>query len=191
MPEPTQKTQMKMLWDEHNLYIAAILYEEHLWSTLTRRDAIIYRDNDFEIFLDPDGDGLNYYELEINVFGTVMDLFMNKPYRKGGKADLKWDFDGLETAVYYKGTINDPSDTDLYWQVECAIPWSSLSSNQGISPKVGDEWRINFSRVQWDLEIVENKYIKLKRPEHNWVWSPQGKIDMHIPEQWGYLKFID
>ena len=27
------------------------------------------------------------------------------------------------------------------------------------------------------------------RPEHNWVWSPQGVIDMHRPERWGYLQF--
>ncbi len=26
-------------------------------------------------------------------------------------------------------------------------------------------------------------------PEHNWVWSPQGIIDMHAPEKWGYLQF--
>ena len=26
-------------------------------------------------------------------------------------------------------------------------------------------------------------------PEHNWVWSPQGVINMHYPERWGYLQF--
>ena len=57
-------------------------------------------------------------------------------------------------------------------------------------PKDGDQWRINFSRVEWDIEIVDGKYRKLeKRPEHNWVWSPQGVIDMHRPERWGYLQF--
>jgi hypothetical protein len=28
-----------------------------------------------------------------------------------------------------------------------------------------------------------------KRPEHNWVWSPQGVINMHRPERWGILQF--
>ena len=64
-PAPKHKTKMKMLWSKHYLYIAAELEEPHLWATLTERDAIIYRDNDFEVFIDPDGDGLNYYELEI------------------------------------------------------------------------------------------------------------------------------
>ena len=27
------------------------------------------------------------------------------------------------------------------------------------------------------------------RPERNWVWSPQGVIDMHRPERWGYVQF--
>ena len=25
--------------------------------------------------------------------------------------------------------------------------------------------------------------------EDNWVWSPQGVIDMHRPERWGYVQF--
>ena len=25
-------------------------------------------------------------------------------------------------------------------------------------------------------------------PENNWVWSPQGVIDMHHPEHWGFLQ---
>ena len=27
------------------------------------------------------------------------------------------------------------------------------------------------------------------KPEDNWVWSPQGKINMHLPEFWGYVQF--
>ena len=27
--------------------------------------------------------------------------------------------------------------------------------------------------------------------EDNWVWSPQGRVDMHQPEHWGYLQFAD
>lgn len=57
-------------------------------------------------------------------------------------------------------------------------------------PKDGDQWRINFSRVEWDTIIENGKYLKVKgKPEHNWVWSPQGVIDMHRPERWGYLQF--
>lgn len=188
-PAPPLKTSMKMLWDKHYLYIAAHLEETHLWSTLTEKDAIIYRENDFEVFIDPDGDGLNYYELEINTLGTILDLFLNKPYNQKGKADLKWDFVGLKSAVSLQGSLNDPADQDSSWVVEIAIPWTSFSANSGRPPANGDQWRINFSRVQWDLETAGGEYLKMNLPEHNWVWSPQGEVNMHIPGMWGYLNF--
>ena len=28
-----------------------------------------------------------------------------------------------------------------------------------------------------------------RQKEDNWVWSPQGVIDMHRPERWGYVQF--
>lgn len=43
--------------------------------------SIIYQDNDFEVFLDPDGDNLMYYEVEVNAAGQVWDLLLVKPYR--------------------------------------------------------------------------------------------------------------
>ena len=62
-------TRFKMLWNKQYLYIAACLGEPAIWGKLTKRDAIIYKDNDFEVFIDPDGDGLNYYELEKKLGG--------------------------------------------------------------------------------------------------------------------------
>ena len=52
-PAPTKQTYMKMLWDEECLYIAGIIEEDQVTASLTERDAIIYRDNDFEVFIDP------------------------------------------------------------------------------------------------------------------------------------------
>ena len=222
-PDPAWTTRAKITWDECCLYVAAELEEPHLWATLTGRDAIIYRDHDFEVFLDPDGDGLEYYELEINALGTEFDLFLDKPYRHGGKAHIGWDMAGLRTAVRLVGTLNDPSDRDEGWTVEMAIPWLALrppdavgadaargdadarrpgaqdagSRAEGAAPSPGDEWRVNFSRVQWPLDVVDVRYRKAREPvdwsdhpEDNWVWSPQGEIDMHLPEMWGVVRFI-
>jgi hypothetical protein len=47
-------------------------------------DATVWiHDNDFEVFIDPSSSGHNYYEIEINAFNTVFDLFLAKPYRSG------------------------------------------------------------------------------------------------------------
>jgi len=43
--------------------------------------SIIFHDNDFEVFLDPDGDNWMYYEIEVNAAGQVWDLMLVKPYR--------------------------------------------------------------------------------------------------------------
>lgn len=193
-PRPRFRTRAKMLWDDQYLYIAAQLDEPHVWGTLTERDSVIFQDPDFEVFLDPDGDGHEYYEFEINALNTGWDLRLPKPYKDGGPALNEWDIAGLRTAVHIDGTLNDPSDTDRGWTVELAFPWAALGeySTRPAPPLPGDQWRINFSRVEWDIEVVDGRYRKIAgRPEHNWVWSPQGIIDMHRPERWGYVQFSD
>lgn len=191
-PKPRHRTRVKMLWDDDALYIAAELEEPHVWATITKHDAVIFQDNDFEVFLDPDGDSHLYAELELNARNTTWDLLLTKPYKDGGKALNGWEIIGLQTAVFVDGTINDPRDIDKGWTVEIKWPWAGLKELTGVAapPRDGDQWRVNFSRVEWDTTVVNGKYQKAPdRPEHNWVWSPQGVIDMHRPERWGYLQF--
>jgi hypothetical protein len=181
-----------MLWDDRYFYIGAELQEPHVWGTLTKHDSIIFNDNDFEVFIDPDGDNHNYAELELNALNTTWDLLLTKPYRDGGKALNEWEMAGLKTAVHVDGTLNDPRDNDRGWSVEIAIPWQAFRKLTDISlpPKDGDQWRVNFSRVEWKTEIKEGQYHKVKgHREDNWVWSPQGVVDMHRPETWGYIQF--
>ena len=61
-----------MLWDDDYFYIGAELREPHVWGTLTAHDSVIFHDNDFEVFIDPNGDNHEYYEFEINALGTVL-----------------------------------------------------------------------------------------------------------------------
>ena len=62
-PKPFYDTKAKMLWDDNYFYFGVEMEEPHVWATLKERDAVIYYDNDFEIFLDPDGDTHNYLSL--------------------------------------------------------------------------------------------------------------------------------
>ena len=198
-PIPHYKTRVKMLWDDAYFYIATEMKEEHVWGKLTKRDAVIYHDNDFEVFIDPDNDTHNYYELEVNALNTVWDLLLMKPYRDAKQVALTdWDIMDLKTGVEVQGTLNDASDLDSSWTMEIAIPWSTFRevSDTDVPPKENDQWRVNFSRVQWEMEIDNGKYKKAKDPEtnrnipeSNWVWSPQGIIAMHYPEMWGYVQF--
>ena len=69
-PRPRFRTRAKMLWDADNFYIAVELEEPHVWGKLTKHDSVIFNDNDFEFFIDPDGDNHEYYEFEINALNT-------------------------------------------------------------------------------------------------------------------------
>ncbi len=190
---PFCQTKVKMLWDDQYLYIGAYLEENDLWSVLEQRDDIVYFDNDFEVFIDPDDDTHDYCELELNCLNTVWDLLIIKPYRDRNRvAYNSWDIKGLKTAVFKEGTVNNNRDEDKYWSVEIAIPWTSLSelTPKQVPPIDNDLWKINYSRVQWPLEKTRETYQKVKgKAENNWVWSPQGLVAMHYPEQWGTVQF--
>ncbi len=44
--------------------------------------------------------------------------------------------------------------------------------------------------MEWQIRTVGNRYEKIPAtPEDNWVWSPQGVVDMHRPEMWGLVQF--
>lgn len=191
-PKPRFRTRAKMLWDETYFYVAAQLDEPHVWGTITRHDEVIFQDPDFEVFIDPNGDSHEYYEFEMNALNTGWDLYLPKPYKDGGPALNAWEIPGLKTAVHVRGTLNDSSDTDEGWSVEIAFPWKVLGEHarRPAPPQPGDQWRVGFSRVEWQIEIKDGQYVKLPNtPENNWIWSPQGVIDMHRPERWGYVQF--
>ena len=199
-PLPYYKTRVKMLWNDTYLYIAAQLEEPHLWATYTERESVIFHENNFEVFIDPNGDTHNYYEYEVNALGTEWDLMMTKPYRYNGLPISAWDLAGLKKGINLQGTLNDPSDIDTGWTIEMAIPWKTLkeAATRGPGPFAGDKWRVNFSRVEWRLDVIDGEYSKTINPEtgnsfpeHNWVWSPQHVVDMHKPEYWGIVQLSE
>lgn len=199
-PAPFMQTRAKMAYDEKGMYFAALMEEPHVWGTIREHDAVIYHDNDFEIFLNPTNDTHNYLEYEINALGTDWDLYLSKPYRDAGCTVLNnWEFMGKKAAVYVDGTLNNPKDTDKSWSVEVFIPWYSvyqvIRGKEG--PEAGEKMRVNFSRVEWTAEVKDGRYVKVpkkgedKIAEYNWVWAPTGVINIHMPEYWGFVQFSD
>lgn len=205
---PHFRTRAKMGWNDEFFYVGAEMEEPHVWGTITKKNAVIFEDNDFEVFIDPDGDGLNYYEFEINALGTIWELSLPKPYGAGGKPILGCNMEGLRCGVAVDGTLNDPSDEDKGWSVAVAFPWAGLArynKERPTPPQPGDMWKLNFSRVQWKHEIIDGRYVRIpphgtplaeslnpeeqEHPEDNWVWSPQGAVNMHLPAHWGEVVF--
>lgn len=200
MPLPRFLTKAKMLWDDENFYFGAILNGDEIWGHVTKRDDVIFQDNDFEIFIDPDSDTQQYYEFEMNVLNTVWDLFLPVAYRDGGSGLNGYDIHDLRTAVAVNGSINDPKGDNKSWSVEVVIPFAAITEclSERRSPKDGEYYRVNFSRVQWKVDVTEHGYEKQKEPatghplpEDNWVWAPTGVINIHYPELWAFVFFTD
>jgi hypothetical protein len=196
-PAPAYRTRVKMLWDEAFLYIGAELAEPDIWSMLTTHDEIVFHDNDFEVFIDPNSDTREYYEIEINARGTVFDLYLHRPYREGAPAIHEWNVTGgFSKSVSFKGTPDDPRDVDQSWTVMMAIPWKAFMppsdqridalpqdqrtfgerARKGAAPKPGDTWSINFSRVQWrhNHEVLDAAGMRLATPNAAVRSAPGG-----------------
>lgn len=201
-PTPRFATRAKIAWDHENLYFGAILEGNEIWGNITECDAVIFYDNDFEIFIDPDSDTQQYYEFEMNAKNAFWDLLLTKAYHDGGKPVNAFDIKGIRTAVHIDGKLNDPNAENKFWSVEVVMPFTTLmecsSKSDCACPDIGDYWRMNFSRVQWKVNVENGQYVKRRDPvtknilpEDNWVWSPTGVINIHYPEMWGFVFFAD
>lgn len=104
-------------------------------------------------------------------------------------AFLDWDFSSIRSAVDIDGTLNDASDKDRGWSVEVAVPWKELamldlSKPRDLPPKVGDLWRIDFSRFN------QTKEPNNPNDSGGWALSPHGVWDSHIPEVFPYVIIV-
>ena len=199
-PTPRFVTNAKILWDDEYLYVGAELEEPCIWADLVQRDTVVYYNHDFEVFIDPDGDAQNYFEIELNARETRFDLRLQKPYRAKTRAfvTFSWDAPGLLLKTHLNGTMNNPYDTDKGWTVEMAIPRKAIAAEFDNYLQAGNYLRIGFSRVEWQTEVDENGDIRRKKgddgkylPEDNWTWPSTGMIAMHMPERWGYVYLSD
>ncbi len=99
-------TRAAALWDQEALYIGFWLEEPCVEAQLTERDALIFNENDIEVFIDG---GDTYYEFEMNALGTIYEVFFiwQDAYRRGGKYDVP-QFDLLTGRVLSFGGEQRP-----------------------------------------------------------------------------------
>ena len=167
----TIATRCKMLYDDKFLYIAAELTDSDVRAAMTKRNSALFLENCFEVFIDPDRSGKNYWEIEINARNTIWDLQLSRPYSEGGKPVPDAHLERLSTAVKVQGTLNDASDKDRGWTCELAVP---------LSAHAGDVWRINFTRMHYVPGIKGPRMMS---------WSPLPKKDYHMPACFGEIHF--
>ena len=107
-------TRMAALWDDTYLYIGFWMEEPYLEAHLTERDAIIFQENDVEIFIDG---GDCYYESEINALGTPYEVMFvwKDAYTRGSRFDVP-EFDLLERQAFSFAGDYDRRRADSFWR---------------------------------------------------------------------------
>ncbi|MHB1846475.1 MAG: carbohydrate-binding family 9-like protein [Deltaproteobacteria bacterium] len=174
---PTKaKTQAKLLWDDANLYVAFVCEDKDIWSSYTKHDEPLYNQEAVELFVDADGDGKTYNELELSPANVTFDAYF--PARRQGM-DMTWE-SGMKTAVVVDGTLNDPSDVDRGWTAELSVPIAKLAAVPHVPPLPGDRWRINLYRLDWSDNRKTNEGS---------AFSPLFQPDFHNLPRFGWLEF--
>jgi hypothetical protein len=126
---PSKPTEVLMMYDEKNLYVAFKCYDEKdkIRATVAKRDEIFGEDN-VRIWLDTYDDQRRAYVLGFNPFGIQQDGI----YTEGRGADFTVDI-----VMESKGVIEDWG-----WSVEVKIPFKSLRYTAG----KGKSWGFNAAR---------------------------------------------
>lgn len=175
-----QAGSAKALWDDENLYLAFFFQDSDVWGTLDKHDDKLWTQEVAEVFIDADGDGRTYVELQVSPKNVTFDSWL-PTYRANDNA---WDAP-MQTAVQVDGTVNQRDDDDRSWQVEMRIPLSAvkgrLESMRGVPPVPGTIWRANFFRFD---------FPKGKPPVAS-GWSPPLVGDFHALDKFGQLAFGD
>ena len=173
-----ERTIVKLLWDDENLYIAHISQDAHITARHPDRDGKIAEDDCFEIMILPDPANLNrYFNLEWNVIGGLVDNF--RPNGPKAPRAPRWDADGVQVKGAYEGTLNNDSDTDRWWLVEVAIPFRNFKDYATTPPRPGSYWLGNLNRHGGDTN----------RQFSQWSAGDTPQPSFHTPHRFGKLIF--
>jgi hypothetical protein len=188
-------TSFRALWSPSGLHLRFDAVDPSPWSTMTRRDDALWGEEVVEIFLDPDGSGAGYYELEISPANVVCDLRIERPW-PALLGDRTWSLAGLETVVRHVASVDAGSALGARlpaggpgWVATACLPWAGLaalspSAAKRVPPQPGSRWRFNVFRIERPHGPAE--------PERDAVyaaWSVPDGPSFHVPAAFRDLVF--
>ena len=152
--QPSERTEVRILYDEENLYFGLVLYDSDpaaIRATQARRDSLRLRapgqrggdlsDDFVSVLLDTFHDHRNAFVFTVNPLGTRSDATVRNEREVNQDWDERW-----EAAARI---------TERGWEAELLIPWSILryaSSNS--------TWGVDFRRQirRKNEEVIWNNY---------------------------------
>ncbi len=173
-----EKTDVRILWDDTNLYIAYFCHDKHISAYVTQRHGPVSKDDAVEVFISPNPNRLNnYYTFEINAIGTMLNR-CKADWWTGGPT---WDPTGVEYRTSFQDlAVREELPNDREWIVELAIPFANFARDATHTPpRDGDTWRLNLYRTGG----ITN------RQDSSWSPIPPGPHSFHRPESFGVVQF--
>lgn len=168
--EPSERTEVRVVYDEDNLYISAILYDDPsgILAYQKGRDAFLSTDDRFQWILDTFSNGRTGYFFEVNPAGMMGDALLTGNtggfggggggFGGGGRGGSSRAWDGIWEV---RTQIRDDG-----WSAEIKIPFRTLNFDP-----TADSWGINFQRTirRRNEEILWRGFRRnqgLRRPIH-------------------------
>ena len=173
------QTQAKIVWDDTNLYVAFSTDDRDVASSFSRQDDKLWTQDAVELFIDADGDGKDYVELQASPAGVLFDSYL--PGHRQNQND--WQ-SGAKAATQVSGTLNKRGDEDRGFTTELVVPLAAAKGRAEKpldSPAPGRVWRINLFRMDLDQG----------KPQRASGWSPPLVGDFHALDRFGDLVFGD
>ncbi len=161
MIKPEVETEAYITYDENNLYVAFICYDDPstIRATMCQRDQF-YGDDAVSLLIDTYGDAAWAYEFFVNPYGVQKDYLWSRVHGEDRGYDLIW-----KSAARI---------TDDGYQVEIAIPFASMRfPNQDVQT-----WKMDFWRNRPRESNTQYSWAAYDRNEQCW------------PCQWGTVSGI-
>jgi hypothetical protein len=150
--------------DAHSLTVAFRCDDTRVIATLRERDANLWREDAFELFIDTEGWGRHYVEIEVSPLGTLYDAHVVLRRSIDFAASKAATLAGLEARA---------DTTPGGWQAVLSVPWATL----GLSG-TPDFLRVNACRVDAD---GSRRSYQAWSPTLGWFHRP-GRFGMLVPE---------
>ncbi|MBL1216982.1 MAG: hypothetical protein D8M59_05740 [Planctomycetes bacterium] len=147
---PTQRTEMRLLYDQDHLYVAFRCYDtdpDGIVVSQLQRDRSLDTDDNVRFVIDPYFDRRNGYYFSMNPVGCRRDAEVV------GNRNLRTDWDGI---WYGRSSMDEQG-----WCAEFSIPFKTISMNPNTS-----RWSFNAER-----------YVRRNHELNRWA-SPARNIDI-------------
>jgi hypothetical protein len=172
------RVEARIAYDARNLYIGYIVADDHLASSFTKHDDHLWEQDAVELMVDPDGDGKNYFEIQVSPAGVVFDTRYDSRRKPLPFGDIDWSSAAVAKLDVH-GKLND-DELDEGYSVELAVPWTAFAAGPtpASPPEAGAVWRMNL-------------FVMDARPKGQRAvgWSPPLIGDFHTLERFGRVVF--